>query len=603
VKYSILLCSVNIVLCLLLLVLSFYFHTYAYSQLTDQPLTKDMITYNKQSNFIKEFKIPNNIQELGLKGITVDSEENAWFYHATNKTSTIIKFEPENKNFTQYNVTGSTVVDNAIINLAGGQLIFDKGRGIIWFTDARTNSIGKLDTGDGKIELVNIPTPNSGPMGIALSPDGKSIWFTEITGNKIASLNIESNRILEYPTGGESGPTLLTFDSTGILWVTQSYSNNILRVEPWMLVPNSASGSMGMSTITLPQPDRFSPFGIAIVDSKDNSNETQKTLFVSDHSSSRVVVSSMNTSEETSNILQSYISYWTSPSKKYPATLPSQIVVDKSTKNIYFPQHGGNRMSKIDIQSGIMTEYDIPTGPLSTAVFIAVSDDGKKVWSTEWASNKVAYLDTTITIPLNFELENTRSAPIVLKPNQPPKTLNVQLNTTETKKDNNYSSSTVAPSLAVSLGEVELAVIGMTDSGLKGITYDAQPQRLNMEKNSTSESKISLSLAQQGNMNDIPIRLNQYTTMVKASVPEKDQQFVSLLSPVTIKLDLPAVISSAQSEDDRQRSEQKNQGWIEEFVGDLSLRNFVRVIAIIAAVSLVGYIIYMRIKKHTKVRK
>lgn len=91
--------------------------------------------------------------------------------------------------------------------------------------------------------------------------------------------------------------------------------------------------------------------------------------------------------------------------------------------------------------------------------------------------------------------------------------------------------------------------------------------------------------------------------MVRASVPEKNQQFVSLLSPITIKLDLPAVISRAQSEDDRQRREQENQGWIEEFIGDLSLRNFVRVIAIIAAVSLVGYIIYMRIKKHTKVRK
>jgi hypothetical protein len=52
-----------------------------------------------------------------------------------------------------------TVDDNTIINLAGGQLIFDKGRSVVWFTDARTISIGKLDTRDGKIELVNIPTP------------------------------------------------------------------------------------------------------------------------------------------------------------------------------------------------------------------------------------------------------------------------------------------------------------------------------------------------------------------------------------------------------------------------------------------------------------
>ena len=136
---SILLSLVNVVLGLLLLVFLFHFH-YAYPQLGDQILTKDMITYSKQSNFIKEFKIPNNIQELGLKGITVDSEGNAWFYHATNKTSTVIKFNPQNENFTQYNVKGKTVVDNAIINLAGGQLIFDSKRSFVWFTDARTNS-------------------------------------------------------------------------------------------------------------------------------------------------------------------------------------------------------------------------------------------------------------------------------------------------------------------------------------------------------------------------------------------------------------------------------------------------------------------------------
>jgi hypothetical protein len=157
VKNSISFLSVNIAFCILLLVFSFYFYTYSYSQPIDQSLTEDMITYNKQSNFIKEFKIPNNLQGLGLKGITTDSEGNAWFYHATNKTSTVIKFDPENENFTQYNVEGNTVVDNAIINLAGGQLVFDSERSIIWFTDARTNSIGKLDTRDGKIELVSIP--------------------------------------------------------------------------------------------------------------------------------------------------------------------------------------------------------------------------------------------------------------------------------------------------------------------------------------------------------------------------------------------------------------------------------------------------------------
>jgi len=36
-------------------------------------------------------------------------------------------------------------VDNAITNLAGGQLTFDETRNSIWFSDARTNSLGMLN--------------------------------------------------------------------------------------------------------------------------------------------------------------------------------------------------------------------------------------------------------------------------------------------------------------------------------------------------------------------------------------------------------------------------------------------------------------------------
>lgn len=95
----------------------------------------------------------------------------------------------------------------------------------------------------------------------------------------------------------------------------------------------------------------------------------------------------------------------------YPITLPSQIVSEKSTGNIYFVQHGRNRVSKIDLKSGIMTEYDILTGPLSTAVFLTVSDNGEKVWFTamlrsvpQYAANKIAYLDTTIPVPFETQV-------------------------------------------------------------------------------------------------------------------------------------------------------------------------------------------------------
>ena len=105
-------------------------------------------------------------------------------------------------------------------------------------------------------------------MGIVLSPDNKTIWFAEIIGNKIGSFDIESKSMTEFPTGDITGPTLLTFDDKGVLWVTLSYSNSILKVEPWLLIPESRAS--GMSEIKLDNPDIFSPFGIAITQDKHN---------------------------------------------------------------------------------------------------------------------------------------------------------------------------------------------------------------------------------------------------------------------------------------------------------------------------------------------
>jgi hypothetical protein len=49
----------------------------------------------------------------------------------------IMKFNIANNTFILYPVEGKTVTVNPVINLAGGQLIYDQKRNSIWFTDAR----------------------------------------------------------------------------------------------------------------------------------------------------------------------------------------------------------------------------------------------------------------------------------------------------------------------------------------------------------------------------------------------------------------------------------------------------------------------------------
>ena len=539
--------------------------------MAQQSSNPNYVTYEKHSNFIKEFKIP--INERGLKGIATDSEDNVWFYHATSNGSMIMKMS-KGHNFTKYSIPGNTAVDTAIINLAGGQLLFDNTSNVIWFTDARTNSLGKLNIKSNEIELFSIPTNDSGIMGLALSPDKKVVWFTEIIGNKIGSLDIESKKITEYPTGDNSGPTLLTFDSKGILWITLSYANSILRVEPWLLVPGIKSS--GMYPISLAKPDFFSPFGIATVLVKGI-----EKMFVSDHGSSRVIVSNL------SSDLMNYTSYWTSPSQALPMSLPSQVVSDKAG-NIFLAEHGGNKIVKISSDNGIMTEFEIPTGPLATSLFLTVDEDEKRIWFTEWASNKIGYLDNTFQVPLNMLVTKNESAstntditPITLKAGES-FPVNVALTL-----DKNKSSLVLA-------NDTELSVVGMTDSGLQGIGYTSQPQRVNLmdvpERDVGIDLKVETEKAIAGN----------YTIMIRASFLENDGLVLSLLYPQLVKLDVPTKPSEMNKIQNFQQFSSKN---VESSNSSAMFRDFLRIGAIAVVIILVGYLIYHNIVRRSKFKK
>ena len=527
----------------LLVLIAILFAPYpSFSQLSS-PLNvnQQFVTYQRQSNFIHEFNLPSSIDQHGLKGITTDSQGNPWFYHQTNKTSTIMKFNLTNNKFNSYSVEGKTVTDNPVINLAGGQLIYDEKRNNIWFTDARINALGSFDIQSGKIVLYGIPTNNSGIMGVILSPDNKTIWFTEIIGNKIGSLDIESNSMVEFPTGDLTGPTLLAFDSRGELWVTMSYSNSVLKVEPWLLVPGSKAS--GMSEVKLKKPDTFSAFGIGITQNNDNTSR----IFLSDHGLSRVIVSNL-TSE-----LNNYTSYWTSPSQAYPASLPSQVISDKFG-NIYFPQHGGNRISKISAETGLMTESEIPTGPLATVVYLAVSPD---------AAN-------TRVVPIDTKTQSNNPSPLVLKINQ-----TIPLDVIVIRGNNSQQ--------LLSLNQIELSVVGMTDAGLQGLTYVA-----NLNGTSMMNAIINLNL-------DVKEAIvGKYTVMERISTLERDNLTVSLLYPQSITVDVPIHKSQLQNFPTLVNDQASNT--------PLLLRDLARYASIGVAVTLIAYLVYRKIRQRRERR-
>ncbi len=498
---------------LLLVVVIFFFVSAVlpsfFVNLSAQPsIDQNFVTYEKESNFVKEFKIP--VSEKGLNGITSDSHGNVWIHYSTNESSTVFKISKDGNNVTRYPIHGETLSDDPVIKLAGGQMLFDINSNAVWFTDARTNSLGKLNIDNGHMEVFPVPTNNSGIMGLVLSPDAKTVWFTQIIGNNIGALDVKTKKITEYPTEENSGPTLLAFDSEGVLWVTLSYANSVLKVEPWLLIPGITSS--GMYKVSLEKPDYFSPFGIAIAEVNG-----KEKIFLSDHGSSRIITADIHSD------LKNYTSYWTSPSTALPMSLPSQVASDKSG-NVYFVEHGGNKIVRISSNDSIMTELDIPTGPLATSVFLTVSEDEKRVWFGEWASNKIGYIDTEFSEPIDIMLtdSNDNSSIVDRKPLLLKESGSYPIDALFTL-DQNMSSETI-------VNDVAISIVGMTDSGLQGIAYTINPKSINLMSIPKQQVKIDLSLEPQTETSGL------YTIMLRATFLEKDGLKVSVLHPIKVEI-------------------------------------------------------------------
>jgi len=109
--------------------------------------------------------------------------------------------------------------------------------GHTWFTMPEANAIGSLivtSTIDFRFIFYQVPTTtNSSPYDLVYDHDRNVIWFTENEGNKIASLEPIGGTFTEYPIPtDESGPTGIALSPDGIVWFVERDANQLARLDP-----------------------------------------------------------------------------------------------------------------------------------------------------------------------------------------------------------------------------------------------------------------------------------------------------------------------------------------------------------------------------------
>jgi virginiamycin B lyase len=118
----------------------------------------------------------------------------------------------------------------------------------LWFTLNQGNAIGRFAPADG-LTLRELPTPGSGPVGIAATHDD-AVWFTEILADKLGRIPMD-DAMQEMELPGK--PHAVIADPDDGVWVSLWGADQIARV----------SGD-GSEIVTIDLPSGSEPHGLAI---------------------------------------------------------------------------------------------------------------------------------------------------------------------------------------------------------------------------------------------------------------------------------------------------------------------------------------------------
>jgi streptogramin lyase len=220
---------------------------------------------NGSSNVI-QYSIPGTKVSIGSSSqslscgptvVKTDASGNVWV--ACEFSNQIDEFFPKNSTFLSF--------DLPLWLSAPAGFAFDNS-GNLWFTAADADRIGKAvltslknGTTDGITEFApmnstyifsfpheegpsgtiqNISSSLPTPSGIALAPDGSTLWITEHVDSSFDSYNINTKSLVRYWTSQTydkfgylvSFPNGIAIDSEGNVWIGEHYGNKIAEFKP-----------------------------------------------------------------------------------------------------------------------------------------------------------------------------------------------------------------------------------------------------------------------------------------------------------------------------------------------------------------------------------
>jgi streptogramin lyase len=190
-------------------------------------------TLNPETGERKVYSVPGGkdyeadvFPTKGPHSIEPDAEGNMWLTLAL--SGEMAMFDPKTEEWTVVSSAPAPRVNAASIHTRCESIV----NGIVWYTDAGTNSVFALDpSNDNEVKQYNLLSADQAigtgkgessgitPYGISIAPDGK-IWYSKLNAHRIGRIDpaVEDGDIKEW-VPPFSGPRRLHVAKDGLVWV------------------------------------------------------------------------------------------------------------------------------------------------------------------------------------------------------------------------------------------------------------------------------------------------------------------------------------------------------------------------------------------------
>lgn len=332
--------------------------------------------------------------------ITTDSSGNIWFVQQD--PSALVMYNPSTNRFTQYSFPSGT-------SSTPESVAVDKF-GNIWFSELVPNKLGELKKGASSIVEYSIPGAlvpfdssgsqkvNCGPTIVKTDSSGK-VWISCDFSNQIDEFIPSNQTFLGFDLPyWQSSPAGFVFDKSENLWFTAADVDMIGEAVPSELRNGTSDGITEFAPMNSTYTFTFSheedldgpiqnitsslptPSGIAL-------SPNGSTLWITEHVDSSFDSYNINT--------KSLDKYWTSQTYDrygYSVSFPNGIAID-SDGNVWISEHYGNKIAEFDPSTDQLVEFPIPCcssnvgGPYS----LALGPNGT-VWFVEISGGAIGEL-------------------------------------------------------------------------------------------------------------------------------------------------------------------------------------------------------------------